>query len=67
MDVPLNMVTLGPPQHGGALLPFKSGFPEARGKTELKMALLVTAFYGKEVPNSLSVLDDPETFSSPFC
>lgn len=61
----LQLVTPEPPQHRRVWLPFKSIFPEARGKTDLKMALVI-AFYEKEIPDSFSVLDDPETFSSFF-
>lgn len=58
-------MTSGPSQHRVVLLGFKSRFPEAREKTELKMASVI-ASCGKEVPNSFLVFDGPETFSSFF-
>ena len=41
LDVLLKLVTLEPHQHTGLLLPFKSRFPEAKGKTKLKLHQLL--------------------------
>ena len=45
LDMLLKLVTLEPSQHTGVLLPFKSSFPEAKGKTKLKIALVIATLF----------------------